>query len=329
MAPRPTVSAVVATYNRRHALPRFVDACLAARGLDELVVAVDGSADGSFEYLRERERYDDRVTPVWVDHQGQFGALDAGARTARGEVLLLLDDDVEVAPDTPAGHAAHHATRRDLVVLGYMPTVLDASTAPEFATVLYDREYESRCAHYEADPSSVLTNLWGGHLSLRRSDYLALGYEPLAPPPGGEGIRLYHQDTEFGLRCRDRGLRGLFDRTLVARHHHQRSLDGFLSDSFGRGAVTVLISRAHPDAPTPVGAGTDVDRVDGILRHLVRRPTLASLLGAMTTGVARVMVRTGSLKGATFAGKAARRVELARGAAVMEQLLDSNEPHVR
>jgi GT2 family glycosyltransferase len=323
MPPQPSVSAVVATYNRRDDLPRFVEACLGSEGLDELVVAVDGSDDGSMELLAERARTDPRLVPLWVDHQGQFGALDAAVRAALSDVVLLLDDDVELAPATVMGHARHHRDDDRLVVLGYMPTALPTPPprAEDFATVLYDREYEARCAIYESRPSTVLTNLWGGHLSLRRTDYLALAYQPLEPPPGGEGIRLYHQDTEFGLRCQEHGLSGRFDRSLTATHHHRRPLEGFLNDCFGRGAVSVLIADHHPSASLPEGTGTHEDLVDRMLRATVGHERLGRALSAACDASLRAAVRSRSMPVTLLAAKSARRVRLAQGAAVMESLV--------
>ena len=327
MTSPPSVTAVVATYNRRAALPGFLDALLAGGGLHEVVVAVDGSEDGSLAYLEDRAREDARIVPLLVDHQGQFGALDAGAHAASGEVVLFLDDDVRADPEMVACHAGHHAARDDLVVLGYMPPVLpDRPTAAQFATVLYEKEYEDRCRSWEHDPELILHNLWGGNFSLRREAYLAMGYEPLRPPAGAEGIRLYNQDRGFGLECLRHGLTGVFDRRASALHLHERTLEGFLRDSYGQGACRVLLAHLHPDLLDPATGGVPRSRAGAALDRLGARERAGQAAARTTSGAARAAIRLGSLRAALLTARAARAAQIARGAADMSALLGATAP---
>jgi GT2 family glycosyltransferase len=312
----PSVSAVVATYGRREHLARFLGALLANRVLAEAVVVVDGGDDGSLELVDERARRDERLRGLLVDHQGQFGALDAGARAAAGDIVLFLDDDVIVDDDFVEGHARRHE-RPDLVVLGYMPPRLPPRAgARDFATVLYAREYEGRCRHYEHDPDSVLRHLWGGNFSLHRADYLALDPRTLAPPSTLADVRLYHQDRDFGLRCLEAGLVGRFDRSIAAVHEHRRDVDGFLRDAFGQGACRPLLERRHPDtipaAPAPRG---------------LRRAGRARGAHPATRRALAAAVASRSLRLATATARTTRRIEQERGAAAMAHHLSQAEQH--
>ncbi len=144
---------------------------------------------------------------------GPNASRQTGLDAAREEVVLFLDDDV--LPDTglATGHAAHHARAGSLVVVGYMPVVV-GDAAGRYATAtgeLYALEYERRIRAYERNPDSILRNLWGGNLSLRRRDALRVGVENPAHP----GRR--HEDQDFGFRCAAAGLHGLFDRKPAGR----------------------------------------------------------------------------------------------------------------
>lgn len=326
MLQRPTTSAVVATYNRRAFLPEFLDHILANHDLSEVVVAVDGSDDGSVELAEQYELEDDRVTPLWVDHQGQFGALDAGAAVAQGDVILFMDDDVIAAPDLVAAHAAHHAERRQLVVLGYMPPAIETKpSAAAFSTVLYETEYEGRCRAYDHDPDEVLLHLWAGNFSMRRSDYLDLHYSPLEAPSHSPALRMYNQDRDFGLKCRASGLQGVFDRRARAVHRHQRHAEGFLRDAYGQGACEVLLHHLHPvelgpfdlhryerGLPAPVARLVAAVGVDG------QRGNRAEALSACAITAAE---RAGSLRAAVAAADIARRINQRRGADLMIGIL--------
>ena len=82
------VSAVIITRNRRQALATVLDR-LEALPIDEIVVVDNGSSDGTREALRAR-------AGVRVVNPGRnlgIGGRNAGAREARGEFLLMLDDD--------------------------------------------------------------------------------------------------------------------------------------------------------------------------------------------------------------------------------------------
>ena len=166
-----TVSIVVPTYQRRDRLPALVDAILGDSSVDEAVIVVDGSTDGSIEYLRDRAREDSRLLPLTTPNRGAASARQAGAERASGQVILLLDDDVLPAPGLAGGHARRHAERDGLVVLGYMPVVTPGGSEERAVTAdLYAEDYERACRQYEDEPESVLTGLWAGNVSLRRDE---------------------------------------------------------------------------------------------------------------------------------------------------------------
>ena len=237
----PSVSVVAPTYNRCDALPGFVEPLLRESALDELVLAVDGSRDGSVEWLTERRRTDERIVVLDLPNRGAGGARQAGLEAATKDVVVLLDDDVIASPGLVAGHLGHHSALEPKLVLGYMPN--DPGTvAPERRAIawIYRAAYESHCARYEADPAAVLHGLWGGNLSMPREHMLRVGIEKLAVKRGQD-------DREFGLRCLKAGVRGVFDRSLLARHLYDRSLEAYRRDCRVQGESRRLIHDAHAD----------------------------------------------------------------------------------
>lgn len=90
------VSAVIPHRNSGELLERCVDALLAARGVDEIVVADESSTDGSVERLAGKSRV--RVVPS--TRRGFAAAMNAGVEAASGDRLLLLNSDAFVRPDT-------------------------------------------------------------------------------------------------------------------------------------------------------------------------------------------------------------------------------------
>lgn len=300
------------TYYRVRALERVLAPLLEDEGIHELIAVVDGSRDGSLELLRRIAGRHARLMPLFIEHRGEMGARQAGAETASGEVVLFVDDDVLAEPALASGHARRHAGQEGLVVVGYMPVELPRSrSAADFATFIYNAEYEGRCRVYERDPASVLSTLWGGNFSLRRSDYLAVGM------PSPAYAERYHPDREFGLRCLEAGLTGVFDRSLRAKHWHSRSLAAFARDARSQGAARVVLHRLHPAAvelPAPREFERGLPPPAGALVRWARRPGAHRILAAALGGLVRVSGAARAWRLQEAAAKLLRRIEQQRGA---------------
>lgn len=96
----PTISLVIASYNRAPQLER----CLHALRLqhfgvsDEIVVADNGSTDDTQNVLaRVPSELPVPLRTVFEPTPGKSHAIDAALRVARGEVLVFIDDDVLVS----------------------------------------------------------------------------------------------------------------------------------------------------------------------------------------------------------------------------------------
>lgn len=102
----PEISIVATMYRSRPFLERFLAECL--QGLAELecvnfeiVLVNDGSPDDSLVYAVSRRQ--DIPQLVVVDFSRNFGhhyAMQAGLRYARGDLVFLIDCDLEVSPLT-------------------------------------------------------------------------------------------------------------------------------------------------------------------------------------------------------------------------------------
>ena len=276
------------TFERGDRLEPVVRAVLADPGAAELIVVVDGCRDGSLERLQAIAAGDPRLRPMWIENRGENGAREAGLRAAAHPVVLLLDDDVLAGPGLVSGHAARHAGRDDLVVVGYMPVPPAFQERGGAPARLYAEWYEQQCRRYEAEPDRVLENLWAGNVSLPRERALAVG---LSNPAFDAR---YNPDRDLGLRLAAAGLTGRFDRALAAQHRYERSLDAFLRDAAATGEGTWLVHRLHADALGPLPQ-------DGYLRMCSARTRPA-------VRFARRPRSGGAIRAATALARAARPV---------------------
>jgi dolichol-phosphate mannosyltransferase len=70
-----------------------------ARTTYELICVDDGSSDQTFAHLQELQRRFPRLRPVALDcNHGQSAALAAGVAVARGEIIALIDADLQNDP---------------------------------------------------------------------------------------------------------------------------------------------------------------------------------------------------------------------------------------
>ena len=226
---RPSVSVVAPTYRRQRALPRFVEALLAQDELHELVMAVDGSDDGSVEWLTERRRSDSRLVVLDLPNRGAGPTRQAGIEAASGDVVLLLDDDVIADPGLVAGHGAHHEELSPKLVLGYMPNEWrDLPPGRRGIALLYRRAYEQHCARFESEPDFILYGFWGGNFSMPRSEFLRVGIEGLK-----------EAGTINIVAGSDARLRGV--------HLYDRGLEAWRQDYRVQGRSRRLLHEAHSD----------------------------------------------------------------------------------
>ena len=86
---------IVPAYNEERVLGACVDSLLAQAGPAlEVLVVDDGSTDGTAAVARARH-----VPVLRVPHGGPAAAKNAGAATARGDVLVFFDADLVAEPD--------------------------------------------------------------------------------------------------------------------------------------------------------------------------------------------------------------------------------------
>lgn len=276
----PSVSVLIPTYRYASGITRTLRAVLADPAATEVLVVVDGCADGTLEVLEHLREEDRRVVPVPVAHVGKSGALAAGLALAAGDVTLLLDQDVVAGPGLVTGHARHHRDGEHLVVVGYMPTVPDTATRRvALLSALYGAEYEEQCRRYEADASNVLRALWGGNVSLRTDDCRRVGVD---------FAYFGHEDQELGLRCLEAGLAGRFDRNLYAEHRHSRDAASFLWYSKLQGASRCQLHRAHGALLGPFDPDAVLDGMPWPARMLARSLAVGCLGEASAAATARL-----------------------------------------
>ena len=97
------LSIVIPVYNEAESLPdlhRQIDAACTAHQISiEIVFVDDGSTDASWRVVSELAHKDSRVQAIRFRRNfGKAAALSAGMRAARGEILCMMDADLQDDP---------------------------------------------------------------------------------------------------------------------------------------------------------------------------------------------------------------------------------------
>jgi len=237
----PRISVVVPTYQRRDSAARLLDA-LARQTVDpgryEVILVIDGSTDGTLE-MAERFAAPYRLRVMGQPNRGRAAACNAGLRAATGELLVLLDDDMEPGAEFLAAHERAHAADDRLGVVGAVPVSLDDALSPT-ATYI-GLKFNRHLAKLAEQQRFGLRDFYSGNFSVRR--------ELLAAAGGfDEDFRLYgNEDLELSLRLAEGGVRLVFDPSAAARQHYAKDFEALARDTMAKGRTAVLLATKRPD----------------------------------------------------------------------------------
>ncbi len=228
----PTLSVVVPTYNRRGRLARVL-ASLASQDVDEpyeVIVASDGSTDGTDEYLTGGD-LPIAVTALTQQNQGPAAARNLGVEHARGDLVVFIDDDVVADAGLLSAHRGAHERLGDrVVVIGPMLDPPDHTMSPWVAW-----EQEMLAKQYVAmdrgDYTATARQFYTGNASLRIDHLREVG--------GFDPAFRRAEDVELAFRLDDLGLTFHYESEAIGLHYAERSYEAWrrTAHDYGRNDI--------------------------------------------------------------------------------------------
>jgi len=213
-----SLSAIVPVWNGREHLARLLPTLHAQTcPASELLVVDNGSTDGAPDLARVRGA---RVLPM--GHNAGFArAVNRGIRESSGEWVAVLNSDVELAPD-------------------YFSKLLSANTAFATGKILMKASPDRIDATFDAVSRGGMAwrvghgRIDGPLFSERRRIYsppwTAVVFRRDVFDQVGlldESFDSYLEDVDFGLRCAESGVSGLYVPEAVAWHRGSAALGGW------------------------------------------------------------------------------------------------------
>ncbi len=277
----PPISVVIPTRNRLPMLLATLDALAQQREVPlaavEVVVVVDGSADGTAGRLHEMDTpFQLRV--VEKQHAGAAAAREIGWRAARAELVLFLDDDVVADRGLLSAHLGAHADARDRVVLG-------AIAAPRMRRPAWVA-YEDRMSAKKGRRLELLEVPAGIHYA----GNVSLSRHALEEAGGFEFRMPFEAHVVLGERLRRLGYHFLYLPEANGTHVGETSLAEWMTRYRVKGRTDVALARtsAYPGGmESLVGCFHD--------RHLLNRLAVRAALGKREReqGLAQLLARVG------------------------------------
>jgi GT2 family glycosyltransferase/peptidoglycan/xylan/chitin deacetylase (PgdA/CDA1 family) len=254
------ISVVIPTFQRRETVVRSVAALDDQRFADfEVVVAVDGSSDGTAEALRGlKTGFPLRV--LEQPNQGRAAAVNAGATASAGELILFLDDDMSADPELLAEHDRSHRDGAD-VVMGDLP--LDPASPPNLLSWGVGWWAKDRCERLSRPGEEIgITDLLTGQMSISREAYEAVGGFDVGFTR--EGL-FGGEDLDLGYRLLKAGYGVVFNPRAISFQYYDVDALDYVERARETGRSDWELVAKHPELSA---------RMEGTPRFTTRRSRL-------------------------------------------------------
>lgn len=227
------VSVIICTRNRAQSIIQClasIDVAARAASLtDAEIVVIDNASDDDTQSVVQNCAAGSSI-PVRLEYEPRLGlsiARNRGLRNARGDVLVLTDDDCRLSEDYFIELLRLYATDTDQALRGgrvELGNTLDLPLTIKTDIVRKQWHYSNDSARYENLGNCFL----GCNLFMSRTVYERLG--PIDERFGAGGRIPAAEDTEYIFRAYAAGIKLEYVPDIVAFHYHGRKT---ISDARG------------------------------------------------------------------------------------------------
>ena len=201
------LSVIIPTRNRAKSLKVLLDSLQSAARPNstkvEIIVVNNGSTDETSQILNE-EAGIARPLELVVLHQpilGKANAINLALTVARGEILMIVDDDVSIHPQCLVKHLDAYEQGSFFAVQGKVQPGRDPEG--QCADLRQLQKYNIPLVDY-GDAIIQIQGLTGTNMSFKRQVLERIGAFDVRLGPGASG---FSEDTEFSIRIRRAGFK--------------------------------------------------------------------------------------------------------------------------
>jgi O-antigen biosynthesis protein len=226
-----SISIIIPNYNGKNLLEKHLSQVVKSSDHAEIIVVDDNSDDGSVDYISQN--FPDIIIVKSTKNYGFAHSVNAGVNQAKGDIVILINSDVEPQP-------------------GYLkPLIAHFQNKLVFAVGCMDKSYEkaevifrgrgiaswqkgfyihSRGEVDKADTAWVS----GGSGAFRKSIWDQLdGMDEIFSP-------FYWEDIDLSYRARKAGYLVLFESKSIVHHYHEH---GAIKKFFSKKSINIITFR--------------------------------------------------------------------------------------
>lgn len=240
----PRASVIIPNWNGLRYLRPCLDSLARQSYRSAEVIVVDNASQDDSVPVMEREYPWVRIV-LLASNRGYAGGCNAGMAAARGEILVLLNNDTEVEPDWLAALVAALDAHPDAGLAASRIMLYDRRDTLHSAGDLYrtDGTADSRGVWQPYGPPydepAYVFGACGGAMAVRRQVIEEVG-------PFDESFFMYCEDIDLNWRAQRAGWRCIYAPEAVVYHHLSATGGGPLASYYvGRNTLWVL-ARHYP-----------------------------------------------------------------------------------
>lgn len=203
----PRLSVIIPTRNRADSLKALLDSIDNSErvsGIDlEVIVINNGSSDRTRELLAHQASLPREYQLLALEENlpGKSKAINRGLDVARGDILMIVDDDVSLHPNCLAKHVEAYEQNSYSAIQGKV--LPGKGPEGESADPRRLREYNIPLIDYGSKMVEI-RGLTGTNMSFQRKVLETVGRFDIRLGPGASG---FSEDTEFSMRVRRKGFK--------------------------------------------------------------------------------------------------------------------------
>jgi glycosyltransferase involved in cell wall biosynthesis len=236
------LSVQISTYNRRDllktALQRLAKQTYPSDQF-EVVISDDGSTDGTTEMIEEAKKtMPFTIRHFWHEHYGVGRTHNLGIKKSKGEIVLMLANDILTDSELIEQHVKSHEEHPKLtdVVVGKL---IQSSGLPD--------------TPFQRNWDALINNLFAGKLknipymdfkvsniSFKKDFIVSSGM--FRDWPSGS-----HEDFELRYRLKQKGMKIITNLNAVGYHHHVETIDSVSKRSYMHGLNWFHFENSVPD----------------------------------------------------------------------------------
>lgn len=251
MSLEPAISVIVPTYQRCASVERLLLALNHQTMLAEkveVIVVIDGSVDGTREMV-EHFQTNFKLRTIWQTNRGRAAACNRGIGAAQGDLIVILDDDMEPSPQLLEAHWIAHQANLRLGVLGAVPIRLEPTSPPvmQFIGAKFNQHLEKLA---QSGNITHLRDFYTGNFSIRRMVLMEVGLFD-------DRFKVYgNEDLELSWRLRQAGIQLVYCAEASATQHYEKDYAALARDNIAKGKTSIILAKLHPEVVPEIKLST-------------------------------------------------------------------------